>query len=109
MLFRSMSWVVVDDPVPAGSTVLGSGLGNDSELATQSNQSRGWVWPAYEEHSFGGYRVYYQYVPKGKWSVEYSVRLNEDGEFVLPNTRVEAMYAPEMLGEIPNATFRISK
>jgi hypothetical protein len=41
-------------------------------------------------------------VPKGKWIVEYTVRLNNAGEFQLPETRVEAMYAPEMFGEIPN-------
>jgi hypothetical protein len=26
---------------------------------------------------------------------------------VLPTTRVEAMYAPEMLGELPNATVAV--
>jgi hypothetical protein len=29
--------------------------------------------------------------------------LNNPGEFLLPETRVEALYAPEMFGEIPNA------
>ncbi|MGH8582404.1 MAG: hypothetical protein ACREWG_06355, partial [Gammaproteobacteria bacterium] len=33
---------------------------------------------------------------------EYTVRLNAAGEFKLPATRVEALYAPEMLGEVPN-------
>ncbi len=31
------------------------------------------------------------------------LRLNNPGEFLLPETRVEALYAPEMFGEIPNA------
>ena len=39
---------------------------------------------------------------KGKWSVEYTLRLNNGDSFKLPETRVEAMYAPEMFGEIPN-------
>ena len=30
------------------------------------------------------------------------MRLNNPGTFALPPTRVEAMYAPEMFGEIPN-------
>ncbi len=30
-----MTWVVVNDPVPAGATILGSGLGRDSEAATR--------------------------------------------------------------------------
>jgi uncharacterized protein YfaS (alpha-2-macroglobulin family) len=35
--------------------------------------------------------------------VEYTLRLNQSGSFQLPPTRVEALYAPEMMGEIPNA------
>ena len=47
-------------------------------------------------------------VPKGNWSVEYSVRLNNAGDFGLPETRVEAMYAPEMFGETPNAKVSVT-
>jgi uncharacterized protein YfaS (alpha-2-macroglobulin family) len=65
------------------------------------------VWPAYEERSFEAFRAYYEYVPKGKWSVEYTVRLNQPGAFQLPTTRVEALYFPEMMGEIPNPVFEI--
>ena len=35
--------------------------------------------------------------------MEYTVRLNNPGNFALPPSRVEAMYAPEMFGESPNA------
>ncbi|MFA9219534.1 MAG: alpha-2-macroglobulin, partial [Sphingomonadaceae bacterium] len=97
-----MTWVVVDDPIPASATVLGSGLGRDSQILSSGAKSTGWVWPAYEERSFEAYRAYYQFVPKGKWSVEYTVRLNNSGQFSLPATRVEAMYSPEMFGAMPN-------
>ena len=63
---------------------------------------KGWVWPAFEERKLDSFRAYYEFVPKGKWSVEYTLRLNNGGEFKLPETRVEAMYAPEMFGETPN-------
>jgi uncharacterized protein YfaS (alpha-2-macroglobulin family) len=33
------------------------------------------------------------------------VRLNTPGRFLLPNSRVEALYAPEMFGEMPNHPF----
>jgi uncharacterized protein YfaS (alpha-2-macroglobulin family) len=96
------TWVVVSDPVSAGSTILGSGLGRDSQLLTKEEERKGWVWPAYEERSFEAFRAYYEYVPKGKWTVEYTIRLNQSGVFHLPTTRVEALYFPEMFGEIPN-------
>lgn len=100
-----MSWVVVDDPLPAGASILGSGLGGDSQLLTQGEKREGWVWPAFEERRFEAFRAYYEYVPKGQWSLEYTVRLNNPGRFELPATRVEALYAPEMLGELPNSVW----
>jgi len=35
------------------------------------------------------------------------VRLNQSGTFQLPSTRVEALYFPEMMGEIPNVVFEV--
>jgi hypothetical protein len=102
-----MTWVVVTDPIPAGSTILGSGLGRDSQLATRGEKQEGWVWPAFEERSFEAFRAYYEFVPKGTWTVEYTVRLNNEGTMNLPPSRVEAMYSPEMFGELPNQPLRI--
>jgi hypothetical protein len=101
------TWVVVSDPIPAGASILGSGLARDSQLLTQEEKKEGWVWPAYEERSFEAFRVYYRYVPKGKWTVEYTIRLNQSGLFQLPTTRAESLYFPEMFGEIPNRTFEV--
>lgn len=97
------TWVVVNDPVPGGATLLGTGLGNSSRMSVEGEKRKGWVWPAFEERSFEAYRGYFEWVPKGEWMVEYTVRLNNEGDFILPSTRVEAMYSPEMFGEIPNA------
>jgi hypothetical protein len=97
-----MSWVVVEDPVPAGATILGSGLGGESALLRQGTRSSGAAWLAFQETRFDGFRAYYRFVPKGHWTVEYSVRLDNPGTFSVPATRVEAMYAPEMFGELPN-------
>ena len=36
------------------------------------------------------------------------MRLNNPGRFALPPTRVEAMYAPEMFGESPNAGIEVA-
>lgn len=102
-----MSWVVVNDPIPAGALILGSGLGGDSRILSEGEQREGQVWPAYEERRLDSFRAYYHFVPKGRWVVEYTVRLNNPGTFAMPETRVEAMYAPEMYGEIPNAGLTI--
>jgi uncharacterized protein YfaS (alpha-2-macroglobulin family) len=102
-----MTWVVVDDPIPGGATILGSGLGRDSALFTRGEKSSG-AWPSSEERSFEAMRAYYEYVPQGTWKYEYTVRLNNEGTFQLPASRVEAMYAPEMFAEIPNADWAVT-
>ena len=102
-----MTWVVVTDPVPGGATVLGSGLGRDSQIATQGERRTGGLAPVFEERGFEALRSYYDYVPKGSFQVTYTLRLNNVGDFALPPTRVEAMYAPEMFGESPNARVRV--
>jgi len=97
-----MSWVVVEDPIPAGATILGRGLGGDSQILASGEEKRGFVQPAFEERTFEAFRAYYRFVPKGEWVVEYTLRLNNAGRFEMPPTRVEAMYAPEMFGMVPN-------
>ncbi|HYN60242.1 MAG TPA: alpha-2-macroglobulin, partial [Rubrivivax sp.] len=103
-----MSWVVVSDPVPAGATLLGSGLGRDSALATRTERREGSAWLAFEERSFEAMRSYFEFMPRGRHVVEYSLRLNNPGRFVLPPTRVEAMYAPQSFGELPNAPLEVA-
>ncbi|WDD92083.1 MG2 domain-containing protein [Burkholderia sp. FERM BP-3421] len=97
-----MTWVAVNDPIPAGATILGNGLGRDSEAATQGESAAHGADPAFVERDFDGYRAYYDYLPKGRISIEYTVRLNNVGTFGLPPTRVEALYAPSTYGVWPN-------
>ena len=37
----NMTWVAITDPIPGGATILGSGLGRDSEIATQGEKKSG--------------------------------------------------------------------
>lgn len=104
-----MTWVALNDPIPAGASILGSGLGGDSRIMTKGEKKVGWVWPAFEERRNDSFRSFYRYVPKGNFKVEYSVRYNNAGRFALPSTRVEAMYAPEMFGEVPNPVTEIGR
>ena len=103
---RDMTWVVVEDALPPGAVVLGSGLGGDSAML-DDNYRPGDSWPVFAERGFDSYRAYFRYVPKGRTTLRYSVRYNTAGTFRLPPTRVEAMYAPEMYAEQPIAPITI--
>ncbi len=102
-----MTWVAITDPIPAGATILGSGLGRDSEIATQGEKREGRGYAAYEERSFEAFRSYYEFLPRGTVKMQYTVRLNNAGGFQLPPSRVEALYAPEMYGVAPNAPMQV--
>lgn len=103
---RDMTWVVVEDALPPGAVVLGSGLGGDSAMLDESYR-RDDRWPVFTERGFDSYRAYFRYVPKGRSTLRYSVRYNTAGKFRLPASRVEAMYAPEMYAELPIAPITI--
>ena len=104
---QDMTWVVVSDPVPAGATILGGGLGGDARALSGTAKRSGGAWPAFEERTFEAFRAYYQFVPQGRWSLEYLVRLNGAGRFGLPPTRIEALYAPELFGALPNSPVEV--
>jgi uncharacterized protein YfaS (alpha-2-macroglobulin family) len=106
---QDMNWVVLNDPIPAGASILGTEDGRDARLATRDEDflHRG-LWPSYVERSFSVYRAYYEFVPRGRFAIEYTLRLNTAGEFNLPATRVEAMYAPEIFGVLPNVKVTVA-
>lgn len=107
MAQSEMTWVVVDDPIPAGTSLLGDGLGRDSLIAQQAMQESVSLVADYVERHFSAYRAYFGYIPRGRFKVEYTLRINTPGEFNLPPTRVEAMYAPDVFGMLPNPVFKV--
>src|SRR5690606_32589757 len=96
------SWVVISDPVPAGATILGNGLGRDSAIAAQAQlsdepQEKG-PWPSFVERGFESFRAYFEYLPTGETTISYTVRLSTAGDFHVPGARVEALYQPDVHG-----------
>jgi hypothetical protein len=95
------NWVVVSDPLPAGATVIG-GMANQSTLLEGSAGGEG-VQPSYVERGRDAWRGYFAWVPRGRFVVSYTMRLNGVGRLQVPPTRVEAMYSPAIRAAVPNA------
>jgi alpha-2-macroglobulin len=95
------NWVVVSDPVPPGATIIGDLGGQSGILAAAAGGGEG-VSPAYVERGREAWRGYFDWVPAGRFTVSYAVRLNGTGRFNLPPTRVEAMYSPDIRAQVPN-------
>nr|MBP7489423.1 alpha-2-macroglobulin [Azospira sp.] len=105
---QDMTWVALSDPIPAGARILGDGDGRDSAIGTlDENRDSHGLRPSYVERSFSAFRAYYQWLPKGRFVLEYTLRLNNSGDFALPPTRVEALYAPDVFGEVPNSRVKV--
>ena len=105
-------WLAINDPIPSGATILGKGLGGESIAAQLAEQQRRTPWmarPSFVERGSDRYRAYYARVGAGEWDLSYTVRLNNAGTFQFPATRVEAMYAPEIFGEAPNAALDVMR
>lgn len=94
------NWVVVNDPIPAGATIVGD-LANQSQMLGADDGGDG-VQPSYVERGNDSWRGFYAWVPRGRFTVSYALRLNAAGRFSLPPTRVEAMYAPSVRAQLPN-------
>lgn len=96
-----MSWVVLSDPMPTGAAVV------EGTIDTQGERAEGQAWPSFIERSFTAWRAYFDYLPRGRHVLEYTIRLNNAGRFQMPTTRAEAMYSPDRFGEVPNATLEV--
>ena len=103
-----MGWVVVEDPVPAGASILGGGLGRDSTILTGGERREGWVRARLRGTPLRCIPRLLQLRAEGIVSSS-NTRCGSTtpAAFVLPTTRVEAMYAPEMFGELPNEALEV--
>ena len=95
------NWVVLSDPLPPGAVVMSS-LGGQSAILQQGEKSEG-AYPSYSENGRDAWRAYYEWLPRGKSVIEYTLRLNSAGRFTMPPARVEAMYAPAIRAQVPVA------
>ncbi len=101
------NWVVVNDPIPAGATIIGD-MANQSQMLAEGGASEG-VQPSYVERGNDSWRGFFAWVPRGRFTVSYAVRLNGAGRFSLPPTRVEAMYSPAIRAQVPNAPMVVAQ
>ena len=71
------TWVVIEDPVPAGASIISGGGGQSALLAGQAQGGDG--WPSYIERGNDAWRAYFGWLPQGRTSVEYALRINGAG------------------------------
>lgn len=85
------TWVVLEDPIPAGASLLQNS------------------WATAVERKEELIRFYFAWFDAEGQTLEYNVRFNQAGTFQLPVTRVEAMYSPDLYAELPESKWVIQE
>jgi len=101
-----VAWVAVNDPVPAGATILGGSLGGRSDLLAAGATTG--LQPTFVERRTEAVHAHYERLDRATVVYEYTLRLGSTGTFHLPPTRVEALYSPEMVALVPNADVTVA-
>ena len=101
-----VEWVVINDPVPAGATILGGSLGGRSEMLGQETSDG--TAPSFVERRSDAIHAHYAALGRAQTSYSYTLRLGSTGRFQLPPTRIEALYSPEMLALLPNQPITVA-
>lgn len=84
------TWVVVEDPIPAGVSIIQSS------------------WATSIERKDDLIRFYFSWF-SGDESIEYTLRFNQVGTYRLPASRIEAMYSPDIFAELPESSWVVSE
>jgi uncharacterized protein YfaS (alpha-2-macroglobulin family) len=108
------SFVILDDPLPAGLKVLNPDFNTTSQYDAQEtiiNRDREWAgyWGNFyrSEIYFDRVQVFADYLNRGVHTWKYLVIATNAGNFSVPNTMVSEMYNPEVFGRNANRRIQV--
>lgn len=103
---RNLHYIVVEDPIPAGTEAINRNLLTTSQIGQRPTLQRndpfgrgwGWWWFSRTEMRDEKLVMYATYLPRGTYTYVYSIRAGLVGEYnVIPTTGQE-FYFPEVYG-----------
>ena len=113
---KPYSYVVIDDPLPSGLVAINSAIKTEEVVDKQDDESSYW-------NSGGTYKLVPNFVEfkddrvlvfkdrmywSGTYQYIYYARAIIKGDFVLPSTKVQLMYSPQISGFTPKDRIQIS-
>ncbi len=113
---NDLHYVIVEDPIPAGTDAVNPELNTSSQIGTQPEINRrdplsqGWGWWWFSNIEFRDDRVvmYSTFLPAGTYEYRYSIRVGLEGVYsVIPATAYEA-YFPDVYGRSAGTIFTIN-
>jgi len=113
---NALHYVVVEDPIPAGTEAIDPNLDTSQQIGTRPGLDRldvdlyGWGWWWFSNIEFRDEMVamYSTFLPAGTYEYVYSVRATVPGEYnVIPPTAQEA-YFPDVYGRGAGTLFTVT-
>ena len=100
---QDRTFVVVDDPVPAGFEIVDPSFSTESRedarvVEERSNDNPDWGTFQRSENYDDRILIFADYLTSGEHSYSYLVQATTPGSYRMPATRVEQMYEPEVFG-----------
>jgi len=114
---NDLHYVVVEDPIPAGSDAVNPDLETTSQVGTQPQLQRdrplsqgwGWWWFSNVEMRDEKVVLYATYLPRGTYQFNYVIQPGLAGEYnVIPATAQE-FYFPDVYGRSAGSIFTITE
>ncbi|MEW5800061.1 MAG: Ig-like domain-containing protein [Bacteroidota bacterium] len=99
------SFVVVDDPLPAGFEIVNTSFQTTAQNLDDDEQ-RNWHFN-HRELRDDRALFFADQLPAGAHTLTYLVRVTSYGTFQMPSTRVEQMYEPEVFGQTASKVVRV--
>lgn len=122
----NLSYVQVEDFLPAGAELIDSSLATASQLAAKPGLAPGgapggpalssyrpyyfwWNWYTRSELKDDRIALFAGYLPKGVYSYSYTMRATSAGSFNVIPTHAEEQYFPEVFGRGDGALFTVTR
>lgn len=116
---QDLHYVVVEDPIPAGTEGVDQSLkttsvvGQAPELIRTDRKAPwdgyGWWWFSHSELHDEKATLFATYLPKGTYEYTYLIRASLPGEYRVIPTNAYEMYFPEVFGRSDGALFKIAE
>lgn len=115
---RPIHYLVLQDPIPAGSDAIDPSLltsqqvGTEAEVTSEDQINRpwwmwGWYRPNEVEYRDDSVMLYTEYLAAGTYQFSYSIRIGLSGEYNVIPTTAQAQYFPEIYGRTAGTLFTI--
>lgn len=111
---NDLHYVLVEDPLPAGTEGIDTSLATTSVVGQQPSLDRtdrnhpwGWWYFSHSELRDDKAVLFATYLPKGTYEYTYYVRASVAGEYRIRPTHAEQMYFPEVFGRGEGGVFTV--